>query len=143
MITKSSGFSLVELLVVIAIIGILSATGVITYQGYVSGTKKKATENAMQQIALAQTEEYSDTGDYHYTTEEVGNCTPDKTSSDSIETFLFEGGDIITEKVGYNICTVKKGSSFIIFAQEIKADAAQACLMSMTANSVWTRNSNC
>ena len=41
MTTKSSGFSLVELLVVIAIIGVLSAVGTLTYQGYISGTKKK------------------------------------------------------------------------------------------------------
>ena len=72
MATKSSAFSLIELLVVIAIIGILSATGVLTYLGYISGTKKKATENAMQQIALMQTEHYSITGGYYGT----ASCNP-------------------------------------------------------------------
>ncbi len=145
MVTKSSAFSLIELLVVIAIIGILSATGVVTYQGYISGTKKKATENAMQQIALAQTEEFSNTGDYYFTSEDTNTCTPDSGTSNGINANLFEGGEIVTEKSGYNICVVKKGTSYIVFAQEQKpaGQEANACVMSMTANSVWTRNKNC
>tara|TARA_A100001037_G_scaffold76334_1_gene68432 strand:- start:643 stop:780 length:138 start_codon:yes stop_codon:yes gene_type:complete len=39
--TKSSGFTLIELLVVVAIIGILSAIGTVSYNGYVEGSKKK------------------------------------------------------------------------------------------------------
>ena len=41
MTTKSSGFTLIELLVVVAVLGIISAIGTVTYQGYISGTKKK------------------------------------------------------------------------------------------------------
>ena len=52
--TKSSGFTLVELLVVVAIVGVLSAVGTLAYNGYVSGTKKKAAENVLMQIGLAQ-----------------------------------------------------------------------------------------
>ena len=39
--TKSSGFTLIELLVVVAIIGILAGVGIVSYNGYVTGSKKK------------------------------------------------------------------------------------------------------
>ena len=58
MTTKSSGFTLIELLVVVAILGILGAVGTLAYQGYISGTKKKSTENLMRQLILAETEYY-------------------------------------------------------------------------------------
>ena len=84
--TKSSGFTLIELLVVVAIIGILAAIGIVSYSGYVEGTKKSA-ENVLQQISLGQTEYYSDNGSY-YTTHTGANCSGNATSSSSIETNL-------------------------------------------------------
>jgi len=129
MTTKSSGFTLIELLVVVSIIGILSAVGIVSYQGYVSATKQKSTENAMQQISLAQTEEYSNAGEYHTST----TCgDPSKTSSDDIETELFGGGDIITEESGYDMCIAADGTSYKIIASN--GDKT----ITLSANGVWT-----
>ena len=128
MIAKSSGFTLIELLVVVAIIGILSAVGIVSYQGYVSGAKQKSAENAMQQISLAQTEEYSNSGEYHIST----TCgDPSETSSDDIETELFGGGDIITKESGYDICVEADGTSYKIIASN--GDKT----ITLSANGVW------
>ena len=111
MTTKSSGFSLVELLVVIAIIGILSAVGTLTYQGYIAGTKKKTAKNAMMQIALGQTEYYSTDG---------GGCAADAKvtdDNDGIEEELFAKGDVITYEMGYTMCVAEVGTSYLVVAE--------------------------
>ena len=129
MATKSSGFTLIELLVVVAILGILSAVGTVAYTGYISGAKKKTAENAMQQIALAQTEYYSNNGEYH---NDGDACKTTETTSNLIETKLFAGGDIITKEAGYEMCIELDGATYLIKASN------GTKTITLTANGVWT-----
>ena len=127
MTTKSSGFSLIELLVVIAIIGILSAAGTLTYSGYVEGAKKSSAENTVQQIALAHSEEYSNTGSY-YITGATDTCDATPTSSEGIEDNLFDGENTIADDIGFEMCTFGNAAGFTVSAQQ----EGTSCVITVT-----------
>ena len=138
MITRSSGFSLIELLVVVAIIGILAAVGTVTYSGYIAGTKKVSAKNVMQQISLAQTEEYSNTGGYHT---QGDTCDPDVDTSKDINDTLFGEGDVIDDGVGYEMCIYAVSNSYTIKA--VEEGVADSCTIELTQNGAWIENVNC
>ena len=138
MSTRSSAFTLIELLVVIAIIGILSAVGTVAYNGYIGGTKKKAAENVLMQIGLAQTEYYSDTSTY-YTTGSGTNCTPTSTTSTAIEGALLNGADLITDEIGFEMCIHEASpSNYKIVGKQ----TTSSCIIRVDGNQTSSRE-NC
>ena len=86
---RSRGFTLIELLVVVAIIGILSAIGVVSYQGYTWSAKKKDAEISLNSILLANEEYTSNNGAYYYDP----GCT--NTSYKNTENFLLDGKETL------------------------------------------------
>jgi type IV pilus assembly protein PilE len=128
MIAKSSGFSLIELLVVIAIVGILAAAGTLTYSGYIDSAKKNSAENIVQQIALAQSEEYANTGSY-YITGATDTCGADSTSSQGIEDNLFDGENTIPDDIGFEICTFGTTARFTVSAHQ---QDGSTCVITVT-----------
>ena len=149
MATKSSGFTLIELLVVVAILGVLSSVGLVSYAGYVAGSKQNATESTMQQISLAETEEYSNTSEYFTQTdcgsvEKTGDAyaftgtTPTAKTTKELAIYLFEDETIIDKSLEYEMCVSQTGSTFSVIAFNENA-SAEGCLIQLSAIGSWIR----
>ena len=143
MTTKSSGFTLIELLVVVAIIGILSAIGIVSYQGYIKSAKISSTKTVMQQIALMQTEYLSSMGGY-YVTHAGATCSPDGTDSVKIEKELFPcgddcGEDVITAENGFEMCIATVGNGYLIIADDLVAEGKR-CKLTLSQSGILNKD---
>ena len=72
----------------------------------------------MMQIALGQTEYYSNEGTYYYTDGDA--CAADSDvvdDNDGIEEELFNKGDVITYEMGYTMCVAEVGTSYLVVAE--------------------------
>ena len=109
----------------------MSAVGVLSYNGYISGSKKKSAENMLMQIGLAQTEYYSNYGDYFYsdggTAEDT--CEPSETFSEEIGLKLFDTSKYIKPEIDYDFCSFKTTTGFEVHAKKKGAEVGGCILI--------------
>ena len=116
------GFTLIELLVVIALLGILSAVGIVSFQGYTWSAKLKQAELSLNSLLLAQEEYSSNNGSYLY---QPSSCNAN--SGAQIATALLDGKDNLTEQ-SWNFCFSNPGSGNL----KIKANhESKNCLLTL------------
>ena len=103
----SLGFTLIELLVVVAILGIISAIGVVAYNGYIASAEKKKAELTLNSIYLAEEEYKSNNGSYFASS-----------SATQISTELFDGkNEDDFKKQNYQFSITVSGDTFQIKAR--------------------------
>jgi len=103
----SLGFTLIELLVVVAILGIISAIGVVAYNGYIASAEQKKAELTLNSIYLAEEEYKSNNGSYFASS-----------SATQIATELFDGkNEDDFKKQSYQFSITVSGDTFIIRAR--------------------------
>ena len=137
--TKSSGFSLIERLVVVAILGITATIGIVGYSGYVSASKKKAVENALMQLSLAQTEYYSDNSAY-YGSAAGTTCTPSTTTTSTVQSKLVGGKDLFNSDLGYNVCAVTDATALYYL---VAKESGGTCEIKLVGNTQKVNKTNC
>ena len=139
---QKKGFTLVELITVVAILGILSAIGIIGYNGYISSTKKTSAKNIMQQMSLAQTEYFSNEGDYFVSGDTCSlSSVPTSGQSTGINDRLLES-KTITEKLGYNMCVTTDSVDGNDVDYTIIASNG-TCEITLSSESDWVMGNNC
>ena len=103
----SLGFTLIELLVVVAILGIISAIGVVAYNGYKASAEQKKAELTLNSIYLAEEEYKSNNGSYF-----------ESSSAKEISDELFDGkNEDDFKKQSYQFSITVSGDTFIIRAK--------------------------
>lgn len=89
----TAGFTLIELLIVVAIIGVLSAVGIPTYNGYIQSSKESVAQNSLKSISLLEADYHSENNSY------LTTAVGDQTST--INTNLFSGKQTLDVNADY------------------------------------------
>ena len=121
--SRNQGFTLIELLVVVAIIGILSAIGVVSFQGYTWSAKKKEAEISLNSILLANQEYTSNNGTYYY----QPGCT--NTSYQNVQNNLLDGEETLPSD-DWQICI--QGNQSTQTLQIIAKHKTKTCKLILT-----------
>ena len=114
---------------VIAILGILSAVGITSYQGYAWSAKKKDAELSLNSILLANEEYTSDNGEYYYIS------SVSHASSGKIEEDLLDGKEVLPKddwKFGI------KGNESNQTLEIIASHKTKTCTLTLTEKMVFS-----